>query len=86
MKFILLPLTAGFFILSAAAQPVAKTKHLFIITIDGFRWQEVFTGADPLPYLPAASPSPDRRDNGQCGQNALMIAFGQWAPDPFLVE
>lgn len=25
----------------------AKTKKLFIITIDGFRWQEVFTGADP---------------------------------------
>lgn len=24
-----------------------KTRHLFIITIDGFRWQEVFTGADP---------------------------------------
>ncbi|HLZ89218.1 MAG TPA: hypothetical protein VKQ52_18305, partial [Puia sp.] len=28
--------------------PVARTKHLFIVTIDGFRWQEVFTGADPL--------------------------------------
>ncbi|HTR30672.1 MAG TPA: hypothetical protein VMH27_15480 [Puia sp.] len=26
----------------------AKTKNLFIITIDGFRWQEIFTGADPL--------------------------------------
>jgi hypothetical protein len=26
----------------------AKHKKLFIITIDGFRWQEVFTGADPL--------------------------------------
>jgi hypothetical protein len=26
----------------------AKTKKLFIITIDGFRWQEIFTGADPL--------------------------------------
>jgi hypothetical protein len=25
-----------------------KTKKLFIITIDGFRWQEIFTGADPL--------------------------------------
>ena len=27
--------------------PVRTTRHLFIITIDGFRWQEVFTGADP---------------------------------------
>lgn len=29
------------------AQTPVKTRHLFIITIDGFRWQEVFTGADP---------------------------------------
>ena len=29
-----------------ALMPRAKTKHLFVITIDGFRWQEVFTGAD----------------------------------------
>jgi len=28
------------------AAPV-RTRHLFIITIDGFRWQEVFSGADP---------------------------------------
>ena len=27
--------------------PAAKSRHLFVITIDGFRWQEVFTGADP---------------------------------------
>src|SRR5580692_9453826 len=47
MKFILPLLTAGLFVISAAAQPAARTKHLFIITIDGFRWQEVFTGADP---------------------------------------
>lgn len=26
--------------------PVAPAKNLFIITIDGFRWQELFTGAD----------------------------------------
>src|SRR5882757_10426170 len=30
------------------ATGLSKTRHLFIITIDGFRWQEVFTGADPL--------------------------------------
>src|SRR5579864_6926405 len=47
MKFILPLATAALLTISAAAQPVAKTKHLFIITIDGFRWQEVFTGADP---------------------------------------
>jgi hypothetical protein len=47
MKFILPLLAAGVLAISAAAQPTARTKHLFIITLDGFRWQEVFTGADP---------------------------------------
>src|SRR5712664_2894860 len=47
MKGILSTLLAGALCVSAVAQPVARTKHLFIITIDGFRWQEVFTGADP---------------------------------------
>src|SRR5450755_633177 len=41
-----------FFFLVLAAVPSAlcaqspKTKYIFIITTDGFRWQEVFTGAD----------------------------------------
>lgn len=30
----------------AAAQTPAHPTHVFIITTDGFRWQEVFTGAD----------------------------------------
>ncbi|HMH22435.1 MAG TPA: hypothetical protein VK563_11695 [Puia sp.] len=30
-----------------AQQSPGRARHLFIITIDGFRWQEVFTGADP---------------------------------------
>jgi hypothetical protein len=28
------------------AQPKAQTRNIFIITTDGFRWQEVFKGAD----------------------------------------
>ena len=31
----------------AAAQPSSKTPNIFIITIDGFRWQELYEGADP---------------------------------------
>lgn len=31
-----------------AAQPPARTKNIFIVTTDGFRWQEVFGGADSL--------------------------------------
>jgi hypothetical protein len=62
MKYILPFLAAALCFLMAAAQPAApeaapppktvarpaKTRRLFIITIDGFRWQEIFTGADPL--------------------------------------
>lgn len=32
---------------SQPATGLPATRHLFIITIDGFRWQEIFTGADP---------------------------------------
>ncbi len=32
----------------SSAQPTLKTKNIIIITTDGFRWQEVFTGADSL--------------------------------------
>jgi len=45
------PLFIGLFILLTCyyskAQPATKTENIFIITIDGFRWQEVFNGADP---------------------------------------
>ncbi|HEY2720326.1 MAG TPA: alkaline phosphatase family protein [Chitinophagaceae bacterium] len=33
---------------TAASHPVAPVQNLFIITIDGFRWQEIFNGADSL--------------------------------------
>lgn len=32
---------------TAAAQTTPETENIFIITTDGFRWQELFTGADP---------------------------------------
>ncbi|HEX9509077.1 MAG TPA: hypothetical protein VF939_01245 [Puia sp.] len=46
MKFLLLPLLAVLLTFSDAVAQT-KTRHLFIITIDGFRWQEIFSGADP---------------------------------------
>ncbi len=30
----------------ASAQQILKTENIFIITIDGVRWQELFNGAD----------------------------------------
>lgn len=47
MKYLLTSLAALLLFYSVEAQGHAKTKHLFVITIDGFRWQEIFTGADP---------------------------------------
>lgn len=32
--------------ISAVAQPAEKSRNIFIITTDGFRWQEIFNGAD----------------------------------------
>ncbi|MBL7742838.1 MAG: alkaline phosphatase family protein [Chitinophagaceae bacterium] len=34
--------------LTEPATPVSSAGNVFIITLDGFRWQEVFTGADPI--------------------------------------
>ena len=32
---------------SFAQESSFKTQNIFIITVDGFRWQEIYTGADP---------------------------------------
>ena len=46
MKYsLLLFFSISFFI--CTAQLSSKTKNVFLITIDGIRWQEVFKGADP---------------------------------------
>ena len=33
---------------AAAAQPARQTENVFLITFDGLRWQELFTGADSV--------------------------------------
>jgi hypothetical protein len=48
MKFFLpFPAALLFLFFAAAPSPGHAQKHLFVITIDGFRWQEIFNGADP---------------------------------------
>lgn len=37
-----------FFLNQLKAQPASATPNIFIITTDGFRWQEIFNGADSL--------------------------------------
>jgi Type I phosphodiesterase / nucleotide pyrophosphatase len=46
MKKILLLLGCCFLLAGSNAQQQGDAPNIFIITIDGFRWQEVFTGAD----------------------------------------
>jgi phosphopentomutase/2,3-bisphosphoglycerate-independent phosphoglycerate mutase family metalloenzyme len=49
MKYRFLPFAAmllSFYCSSVQAQPPSKTQNIFIITTDGFRWQEIFNGAD----------------------------------------
>ncbi|HOX82920.1 MAG TPA: alkaline phosphatase family protein [Chryseolinea sp.] len=36
----------SFISLTAVGQPTLKTENVILITLDGFRWQEVFNGAD----------------------------------------
>lgn len=38
----------AFFSISISYAQITPPRNVFIITTDGFRWQEVFTGADPV--------------------------------------
>ena len=46
MKFLFLSLAATLLTFYTYAQSASKAQNVFIITIDGFRWQELFNGAD----------------------------------------
>lgn len=45
MKYLLLPLLLAT-TLFGIAQQALKTEHVFIVTFDGYRWQELYRGAD----------------------------------------
>ncbi len=57
----------------AAAEP-AKTRNVVLIVSDGLRWQEVFTGADPLLL--------DDRKAGGSWTPAAELRKKYWHPDP----
>ena len=46
MKKYFLSITLVFSILFVSAQKASEAPNVFIITIDGYRWQEVYRGAD----------------------------------------
>ncbi|MFO1477757.1 MAG: alkaline phosphatase family protein [Verrucomicrobiota bacterium] len=54
-----------------ASGPAHRTENVFFISVDGFRWQEVFTGAEEALMT---------RDNGVWDTNRLRSAF--WAATP----
>lgn len=48
LGILLMPVLGKQEIKAPAAAPLPVAQNLFIITIDGFRWQELFTGADSV--------------------------------------
>ncbi len=46
MKFIISVLLFTFIAHQSNSQAVTKTENIILITLDGFRWQELFTGAE----------------------------------------
>ncbi len=47
MKQVLLGMAGVLYGSMLAAQPPKEKPNIFIVTTDGFRWQEIFNGADP---------------------------------------
>lgn len=57
--------------INCSAQDTPRTENVFIITIDGFRWQEVFRGADP-----------ELVRNTQYVQDTNLLCRQYWDEDP----
>ena len=60
-----------FCIQAAAVAQSPKTENIFIITLDGLRWQELFTGADSLLV-----------ENKDFVRNTEVLKSGFWANTP----
>jgi hypothetical protein len=71
MKFTFLCSLCLFACFISWAQATPKTENIFIITTDGFRWQEIFTGADPALL-----------GNSQYVADTSLLRQQYWDPDP----
>src|SRR5438093_1131419 len=56
-----------------AADQSRKTENIFLITVDGFRWQEVFSGAELLLM--------NKENGGVADTNRLRAAFLRDTPE-----
>ena len=59
---------------SAGAAQQRKTKNLILVTADGLRWQDLFTGIDPLLM--------NQKDAGMTETGAPELRDLLWKPDP----
>ncbi len=70
MKIITVVSFLFIFLSLAHAQTSIKTPNVFIITTDGFRWQEVFTGADS-----------NLINNTSCVEDTQLLKYKFWDED-----
>lgn len=70
-NYIFMALALASLSLPAGAEPRHKTENVFLITVDGFRWQEMFTGAEEALMT---------KENGVWDTNRLRAGF--WAATP----
>jgi hypothetical protein len=59
---------------SACRAPQRKTKNLILVTADGVRWQDLFSGIDPLLM--------NRKDTGMTEAGAPELRDRLWRPGP----
>jgi hypothetical protein len=59
---------------STSAAQQRKTKNLILITADGLRWQDLFTGIDPLLM--------NQKEAGMTETGALELRDRLWKPQP----
>src|SRR5881396_2467091 len=73
LQVVILAILSGLLPLTAAASTPTKTENIFLITIDGFRWQDVFTGAEALLM--------NRTNGGVANADRLRRAFWRDTPE-----
>ncbi len=80
MRF-LTTIVAGLLLLDGAGAQTTRARNVVIVTIDGFRWQELFTGAERALFRKTSTgdPSPEEkrfgRDTPEARRSALMPFF-----------
>src|SRR5262245_24213428 len=70
---LLLILTATLFALAQEKSPPPRTENVIVVTLDGFRWQELFRGADEALM--------DKKSGGVRDVEGLKSRYGRATPE-----